>query len=186
MNYGLVTPEMAVVIKGHVRGQEVWDLGAGDLTYAHHLIRRYGVERVVAVDKGEMPKPRRKAIHLVDKPFDQVQMPLAGVDVAFLSYPVNWHCPGLINLLRKSQKIIYLGSNTNGTACGDARLFQYLMCRQVLAHVPHSRNSLIVYGEEMAVPLARDTLPEEWAALHPEELWTLESATKATLLRPSP
>ena len=183
--YGLVTPEMAEVIKAHVAGKDVWDLGAGNLVYSHHLIQRYKAERVVAVDCAPMSKPRRKAIHLVDKPFDQVQMPLAGVDVAFLSYPVNWHNPGLIRLLAQSKVVIYLGSNTGGTACGGIKLFQYLSIRPVLAHVPHHRNSLIVYGAPVD-QWHRSLLPEEYAALHPEKMWTFEEAISKSRWAPTP
>lgn len=174
--YGTVTPEMVGVIREYVRGRCVWDLGAGDLTYAHHLVRRWGAEKVVAVDKAEMPKIQRRAVFRVQKYFADVQMPQAGVDVAFLSFPQNTSLVGVVRLLGLSKVVIYLGCNTGGTACGDAALFEHLTGREVLAHVPHERGSLVVYGGACA---QRPLVPEEWAALHPERMWSFEEAVSS-------
>lgn len=176
--YGTVTPEMVGVIREYVQGRCVWDLGAGDLAYAHHLVRRWGAEKVVAVDKEEMPQPRRRAVFRVQKYFADVQMPQAGVDVVFLSFPQNTRLAGLVRLLGKSKVVIYLGCNTGGTACGDQELFLHLTGREVLAHVPHERGSLVVYGGACA---QRSLVPEEWAATHPERMWSFGEAVSSLL-----
>lgn len=176
--FGVVTAEMEALLVPHVQGKVVWDLGAGNLWHAQMLLR-LGALRVVAVEKECLPRgirdPRVEVLHAR---FDEVVVPRAGIDVAYLSWPVNHdHIPGLEALLSRSHKVVYLGSNVGGTACGGSDLMWYLASREVLGHVPHEQNSLAVYGEGSA--MGRALLPEEWAALHPERVWTLDEAAEA-------
>jgi hypothetical protein len=69
----------------------------------------------------------------------------------------------LPELLVEAEIVIYLGSNTDGTACGTRGLFTFLVHRRLLAHVPFQPNSLLVYGE----PGARECplVGEEYAIL---------------------
>jgi len=167
MSYGLLTAEMETAIEPFVRDTEVWDLGAGDLQYAHKLLD-LGARVVHAVDKeyrfGEptpaLPRIKIKAppgvaiktrphMKIVPAYFHEIEVPKNGIPTAFLSWPPNWHTPGLRGLLAAAKTVIYLGCNTGGSACGTRDLFDPLSQRKVLAHVPHSRNSLIVYGEHV-------------------------------------
>lgn len=177
MSYGYLSDEMMGLLREHVAGAEVWDLGAGILGRSHELVY-LGARKVIAIDKERMPPASpgtpietRRAL------FAEVQPPVGGIDVAFLGWPQNTSLVGLTELLVASRKVIYLGCNTGGTSCGNSSLFTHFYARQVLGHVPHARNSLIVYGGWRTGP--RRPLPEEWAALHPEHMWTLEEATEA-------
>lgn len=176
MAYGHMTPEMRVVLREHVVGAEVWDLGAGSLGRAREMLEM-GASRVLAVDKGQMPASSDSRLETHITLFLDLPPPEGGIDVAFLGWPQNSSLLGLTELLVRSRKVVYLGSNTNGSACGNSSLFTHFSVREVLAHVPHTRNSLIVYGGWLSHP--RKPLPEEWAALHPEHLWSFEEAVEA-------
>lgn len=183
--FGVLTQEMTHALVPHVRGRVVWDLGAGFLLHANDLVTRYGATSVVAVDKEEMPEPTSPKITRVRSRFHDLTLPKEGIEVAFLAFPQNIPLPGLVEVLRRSQRVIYFGSNTDGTACGDKNLFGHLREREVLSHVPHPRNSLIVYGEEHP-GWRRALVPEEWAALHPEKMWSFEEACSALSSLPAP
>lgn len=175
-----MTPQMMESIPQYVLGKVVWDLGAGDLWHSKLLVA-LGATGVIAVDKEEIPPSPDPRIHTTRKYFDAVSAPPNGIDVAYLAWPINHaHIPGLGRLLSQSRTVIYIGSNTGGSACGGPSLMAHLASRSVLAHIPDPQNSLIIYGEWAG---ERDLLPEEWAALHPERMWTLEEATGATAVR---
>lgn len=174
MAYGLLTPEMGEILRPHIAGVEVWDLGAGDLVYSRRLLA-LGAKSVVAVDKSEMPEdPTVKRVWAY---FKDVAVPEGGIAVALVAWPQNTPLHGLVDILTRCRKVVYLGSNTDGNACGNTGLFSHFLSRQVLAHVPYRRNSLVVYGEMTAE--SRHPLPEEWAALHPETMWGFDDAVAA-------
>ena len=166
MPFGHLTPPMLVALRPLVAGRIVHDLGAGDLGLARAL-RGLGASRVVAIDKAygspESPLARdalggTAGIELVRAYFRDFSDP---VDVAFVSWPVNWPT-GLAGILERSRVVLYLGKNTDGSACGTPEVFARLASREVLAHVPHRRNTLVAYGP---VRTARPLLGEELAAL---------------------
>lgn len=142
---GSLTEDMLPVLREVVSGRVVWDLGAGALELAYELID-LGASVVVAVDKAPMPLPERKGVRRVQDWFRNVVLPVGGVEVAFLAWPQNSSAAGLLDILVSSQTVVYLGSNFDGMACGGKDLWGHLMQREVLHHVPHRRNSLIVYG----------------------------------------
>lgn len=178
--FGTMTPQMRGAISPYVYGELVWDLGAGDLWHSKMLVA-LGATGVVAVDKEELPPSPDPRIRTTRSYFDAVETPPEGLSVAYLAWPINHaHIPGLGQLLSRSRTVVYIGSNTHGSACGGPSLMAHLASRSVLAHIPDPQNSLIIYGEWVG---KRALLPEEWAALHPERMWTLEEATEATSVR---
>ena len=169
MANGELLPEMEPVIADIVRGMEVYDLGAGDLTYAKRLLQ-LGADRIVAVDKeGFCPSRfRGRAIHAVRTYFQDVQVPPGGIEVAWVSWPCNRPLPGLTRLLAASARVIYMGCNTGGSCCGELPLWDHLTRRRILAHVPHMRNSLIVYGDPLPEDERRPLVGEELAYISGE------------------
>lgn len=179
-HFGDMTPEMRGAISPHISGEVVWDLGAGNLWHSKMLVA-LGATEVIAVDKEMLPPVPDPRIHTLSCYFDAMPVPLEGISVAYLAWPINHHhIPGLEWILSRSRRVVYIGSNTNGSACGGPGLMEHLATRSVLAHIPGVRNSLIIYGEWAG---ERALLPEEWAALHPERMWTLEEATEAASVR---
>jgi hypothetical protein len=159
LSYGELTDEMQRALGPILRGRVVYDLGAGDLGHSHALLR-CGADRVVAIDKEAMPKPRSPRVTAVQSYFDRVVVP-DRVDVAFVGWPQNRPLPGLLNWLDAADVVIYLGHNFDGSSCGNAALFGYFTTRQLVVEVPGRRNSLLVMGERMKK--LRALTPEEAA-----------------------
>lgn len=171
MPFGTLTDEQLLVVQRHVEGQVVHDLGAGDLVLSRTLLLQ-GAEKVYAVDK---TLPRRRpdpGIVLVGGYFHHYP---AVPTVAFVSWPTNIQDLGLIKVVERSQKVIYLGCNWGGTMCGSPLLFQHLCQREVLDHVPDRSNTLIVYGP---ATVKRKPLGEEWAGMNLDRIWSFEDTLK--------
>lgn len=166
MPCGVLTPEMIDRLQSLVIGRTVWDLGAGDLGYAH-LFLDLGAKNIIAVDKEPIPATlcRGRPITIIGKYFADIEPPKASIDVAFLGWPVNQRTEGLIPILEKAETIIYLGSNCKGNACGGPDLWAYLQHREIKAYVPHPRNSLIIYGKSLFPEERRPLVGEEIGAL---------------------
>ena len=164
MGFGRFTPEMDAVVLPLIKDKHVYDLGAGDCGHARWLARS-GARLVTAVDKEKMPSRRNRKIHLVQDLFIDLEIP-DRIDVAFLAWPQNMRLLGLIDILRVADRIIYLGSNMYGTACGWPALFDYFTTREELEYIEHSQNSLIVLGQPLET--WRSPNAEEQAAL---DMW---------------
>lgn len=165
MGFGKLLPSMAERLEKHIRGQTVWDLGAGDMTLSRKLLQ-LGAAGVVAVDKERSLHPVPKGVRFLQDYFNAVQAP-AQISVAFVSWPQNTHLPGLLELLQKSAVVVYLGKNTDGTSCGNRRMFEHFRSREVLEFVADPKNTLIVYGE--ATACERPPLQEETAGFYQED-----------------
>lgn len=157
--WGLWTTRMDHVVRPRVVGQTVWDLGAGSLVRARQILA-LGADHVVAVDKRSISAQFRR-VTTVESYFYRLDVPPDGIRVAFVGWPVNVYVNGLADVVRCCDVVVYLGSNTGGNACGTPSLWNDLCQRTVLAHVPHRRNSLIVYGAPCG---RRPLLPEEVGA----------------------
>jgi hypothetical protein len=175
MAFGDITKEMWTAIQPHVQGREVWDLGCGGMTHTLQL-QKLGA-RCTAIDKDPWRVPPSLRGRFIQSYFKDVPLPLEGIEVAFLSWPQNTTLDGLLPLVHASRTVIYVGSNTGGTVCGNPLLFDYFQHREVLCHIPHPRNSLIILGGACVRP--RGPLPEEWAATHPEHMWSFKEAVEA-------
>lgn len=167
----MITPEQTEVLRRTVAGRSVWDLGAGRCDLAVQMFTELGAVHVTAVDKVyaemdyEAPPP---GITLIGKQFHEIEpVPIWVAVVSWPDYPRQ--TPGLVELLRWAERVVYIGSNFDGTCCGSDELWGHLTRREVLAHVPDRRNSLIVYGGVMVS--SRTLLPEEYAATHREGNW---------------
>jgi hypothetical protein len=175
MPYGLLTPSMKALLAPYVAGKVVWDLGAGDLTYAG-LLADLGARKVIAVEKDrDMPDSDHLRVMVLRAYFHEIEVP-EQIEVAFLGWPANYNMAGLLGLLAVSKIVVYLGSNVGGSACGPTTLFRPLGQREPLAHEAHRRNSLIIYGE---APRTSPLLPEEYASLTGQFFPTLEDAERA-------
>jgi len=184
MPYGKLNRVMEQVLRPHLKDQEVWDLGAGDLALAQRLVQ-LGAKKVVAVEKEPM-RGRPGKIELKHGYFKDVADTAPDIiPVVFLSWPQTRPQPGLLDLVDRALKVIYLGSNTDGNACGFPRLFANFYYRTLLAHVPCQANSMMVYDtyrhpkEEPRLLVA-----EEFAIFQPKMLrWDEVAGRKYPLPR---
>jgi hypothetical protein len=164
--YGMWLPQMDELVRPLVQGHQVYDLGAGTLGHTHRLLS-LGASSVVAVDK----QPFNPALYqgypiqaLGRIQFHQVVVPTGGIKVALLAFPDNRPLSGLIPLLKRCETVIYLGCNVDGTACGWPALWDYFHFREIKGHVPHPRNSLILYGRHLEESERRPLVGEEVGA----------------------
>lgn len=165
-------------VRPFLKGKDVYDLGAGsDLVYVADLLA-FGAATVVAVDKERMAKPVSTKIRCEQRRFDEYPKFPEDGDVAFVSWPVNRSNPGLIRMLQTAPIIVYVGKNTDGTACGDRDLFELFARRELITYVPDRQNVLAVYGEIRPTPRPKLT-GEEFAVLEHTDML---SYTMAELL----
>jgi hypothetical protein len=164
---GSLTDCQQEILRPLVVGNTVHDLGAGDLSLARTLIE-CGAKGVVAIDKEMMLDSKVPSIETIHAYFDQYANP---IDIAFLSWPVNWSS-GVLRLVRRARLVIYLGKNTGGIVCGYPDLWWHLRTREVLRHIPGRKNSFIIYGP--GTRGCKGHLPEEHAALDDKRVWTFE------------
>lgn len=143
MACGEFTELMGRYVSGYIRKKCVWDLGAGDLTYAKKLQKIGAV--IHAVDKEPMPEV--PGIKTFQRTFEELSRQLEKFSVAFVSWPVTWDA-GLGKLVSRASTIIYLGQNDleRGTACGGPDFWSEVITRKVNTHLIHPKNTLIIYG----------------------------------------
>lgn len=161
MTYGHMTTEQRRAVADAVRGETVIDLGCGTLGWAAMLIGECKASRVIAVDNQpvliNLAPDKIEVVECRFKDYDG-EVP----DIAFLSWPVNRPLPGLLRLVEQAKIVIYLGQNTDGSACGWPDLFEHFSGRALALHMPHRRSTLTVYGEPVEQP--RELTGEEIAA----------------------
>lgn len=150
-----------------IRGRNVLDLGAGDGDRAVYL-RRMGPSHLVLVDKEDcvLWVEGDTVRYLFNAPKLHALAAALSPYVAHVAWPSNRHLPGLVKLLEGASEVIYVGTCTGGSFCGDTTLFDYFRTRKVLAYHPDTQNTLIVYGERTKMIRTR-VFFEEWAAYHP-------------------
>ena len=176
MPYGSLSPEQEAAIRPYVEGKNVHDFGAGDFSLSYQLLD-LGAKHVTAIDKEERPlgrTPKDKRITSFYGYFHEYPAP---VDVLFLSWPVNYPDISLAVHARRAGTLIYLGKNTDGTACGSTDLFNAMIYRELLTYVPHRKNALIITGRFDDCLKAREPTGEERAAMtSSRKMWTYEES----------
>lgn len=182
MTYGTWTDEMAAAVRPVVEGRVVYDLGAGRLGHSRRLVGM-GASHVHAVDKERADDAwwRGKPITFIQSYYADLVVPDV-VEVAFLAWPTNHRLHGLIDILGRAERVVYLGSNCNGDACGWPGMWEYLRTREIEAHVPHAKNSLIVYGRHLGGSERRPPVGEEFAGMS-ELLLGFDEAQRAARVR---
>lgn len=172
---GHLTTEQREVLRPFIEGKEVYDLGAGAYMPLCRKLLDTGARRVVAVDKHFSAKPI-KGVKARCCIFLQLAEDLVEdgeeIDVAFISWPMNSsYDAGLVEVCERAKVVVYLGTNTGGSACGTPQLFKHLLGRRLLAAVPHRLNTMLICGERLEQP--RDPTPEEAAGI---EMYEVASA----------
>lgn len=157
MSYGKLSVKQAKILSAYIKGKDVLDVGCGRGELARELVR-LGASSVVAIDKS-IAAFASENVRFVHARFSDYTDP---VETAFVSWPVNWADDGLLRILKRAKTVIYLGMNTDGTACGGRPMWEYLKTRLVLEIVPDPHNVMVVYGSDH---VDRPPISEEKAAL---------------------
>lgn len=169
-SWGQLSDEQAEALEPIIRDKVIADLGAGYLELSHVLLE-LGAARVVAIDTclscvmssrmDSIIKAADDRIEVRSESFSRVHS--LDVDIAFLSWPTTYETH-VDRLLATIPRVIYLGKNTDGTACGTAGLWLELFLRPVELYHPHPTNTLAVYGERGVMRTRDDWTGEEVAA----------------------
>ncbi len=166
---GELLPEQLDVLRPHVLGRHVHDLGAGNGRLGAALLG-LGASFVTVVDQSYSRPLRAGRLECIGAAWHEYQ-PREPIGLAFLSWPpyLLGAPPDVLGalprLLAKVPMVAYLGSNF-GAVCGNPELWRHLATRAVVEHVPHARNTLIVYGAPAGRIPGQGLLPEEKAALY--------------------
>lgn len=94
----------------------------------------------LGIDSKHIDNPNTIQFNL-DKP-----CPYLRFDCAYISWPINrrsisWHL-----FLPKFTHIVYIGTNTGGTCCGDPDFWKLVQKREVSHIIPDRKETLIHYG----------------------------------------
>jgi hypothetical protein len=190
-SFGRLTKAQEAVVRRFVSGRAVHDLGAGDFFLSRCLID-LGARKVFAIERTaqhggilEYGTPYED-VYVVNASFRGLGQvvrhgrragePLAEAfrapAVALVSWPsaedskFKSHSDySILGYVRRARVVVYLGSNLDGTMCGSRKLYEHLARREVLAHEPGRRNTLIVYGRLLPRGRGRELLPEEQAGI---------------------
>lgn len=166
MAYGQLTEDQEKALTPYLNVPVIMDLGCGNLELAYRLVK-LGASSVIGIDKARAtPDKRYPEVVFVQTEFRY--WPLK-IHTAFVSWPHNILDEYLLHIVQNTSVVMYLGSNIEGSACGDPTLFKHLCSREVLVHVPDPQNSLIVYGSRLKEP--RRHLPEEFAGIKQDKIW---------------
>jgi len=168
--YGHIPRKHQDALRRFVRGARVVDLGCGDMERTWTLLG-CDPEAVLAVDSHLPSSPKahpRLTLHqgLFNDSLGVIRD--FRPTVAHVSWPANY-LTGLVKLLTDIPTVIYVGCNTDGTACGERALFQYMLTRKMVRYLPDRQNTLIVVTKLLDNP--RDATYEEKAALDQTEVY---------------
>jgi hypothetical protein len=191
-SFGKLSRRQETIVRRFVKDKTVFDLGAGDFSLSRCLVD-LGAQKVFAIERAtraggmlEYGSPYEKVTVLgsslrslarIGRFHRRAKTGKSGlvssdpVETAFVSWPSvegGKMCRrpdySLLDPVRKAKTVIYLGNNMDGTVCGSPKLYKHLSRRQVLAHAPERRNTLIVYGRLLRGQ-ERALLPEERAGI---------------------
>lgn len=128
-----------------VRGNVVWDLGAGSGDLAFE-IKCLGASKVYAVDKN-LPDDPPEFVEWIHCEFVDVDSyMIESGDIAFVSWPIN-RPTKLHAILGLFSKVVYLGSNFDGLQCGYLEMWEHLAARELISVHLSRENSMLVYGD---------------------------------------
>jgi hypothetical protein len=165
--YGQLDRKQTKALRAFVRGRDVHDLGCGDQMLSRELVR-FGARQVVAVDSHPFgnPGPKVRTVHAT---FEDYVQRAPEIDISFVSWPANRVETALLDLLRSSRAVVYLGKCTDGTACGYPELFDHFLGRDILSYIPHEHNTLCIYGGRLST--RREGELEERAGMDWKRIW---------------
>jgi hypothetical protein len=163
MSWATLTPTMRQALLDVSTGARVYDFGAGDCELAN-LVADVAAS-VTAIDDQNTCESQRdpRVLFIYDTFRDAAEFLPPACDVAIVSWPTN-NARTMLELLpwlQHATRIVYIGSNFDGTECGSPALYGYFATRELLWHESHVLNSMLILG---APAVARRDLTREEAA----------------------
>ena len=161
VTYGQLNELQREEVSFQVKGKHVHDLGAGNGNLALELLK-LGAAKVTAIDKHLTLVTTDPRLEILEGSFQDYQD--LSPEVAFVSWPSNHPNPYLRQICRRAKVVIYLGKNTDGSACGQPEFFDDQLYRELLAYHSDRFNTLVVVGGVR--DLKRPPMGEELAGLN--------------------
>lgn len=182
MSFGKIVDQFVEPIRSTIKGKRVLDLGCHDLTLTRELVK-LGAKKVIGIDEKPLSRNNSKKINIYRMSFvDYLDDVLHSRnprqwDVLFLSWPPNWHTPGLQSLVELSSKLIVISKNTDGSACGTLTLWGQLRSFKVEWSIPHPANWMHIYSNKK---VTRPATGEEKAAVDQHRIYSFWEVAEYT------
>lgn len=142
------SPWLLPTIARVVGGSDVWDLGCGGAAPMRGLWKALGVKSAHMVDRELLRTLSSSAPEFLHASCFTEWEPPCACDVAAVLWPVNFKAAGLVDLLKRAPRVIYLGDNKQSSA-GGSDLWAHLLTRplEAVATLTYQPGTLLVYGE---------------------------------------
>lgn len=140
-----LTEEQQAVLLDFVKNDTVFELGCGDLSLARLMATR--ARTVFAIDKQRPDNLKNLPDNLqfFCNYYDELHLP-EFVDCLVTCWPVTNKCKGFVDAVKRAFRVVYIGCNTDGAACGEHDLWLHLTKRMLYKEVRHERNCLHCYS----------------------------------------
>ena len=146
MPYWRLNEVQKMVLLDFVKGETVYDLGCGDLSLARLMATT--AKQVEAVDK-ETPdwSDLPANLNFWANTFAEVAKKWPKhLDTVVTCWPQTTRMPGFTELVHRAFRVVYIGCNTDGSACGDHALWLNLTKRMLVHEVRDRPNCLHCYS----------------------------------------
>lgn len=143
MAYWRLNPFQRATLLDFVKGDTVYELGCGDLSLAKLMATT--AKWVHAADKEFARVPALPNLSFYNMPLARLQWPIH-LDCVVVAWPQTTHVPGLLELVQRAFRVVYIGCNTDGSACGDHALWLHLTKRMLVHEVRDRYNCLHCYS----------------------------------------
>jgi hypothetical protein len=140
-----LTDEQRAVLLNFVKNDRVFELGCGDLSLARLMATR--AKTVFAVDK-QRPENLDNLpdnLQFFCNYYDELRLP-EHIDCVVACWPQTNKSEGFMAAIKRAFRVVYIGCNTDGSACGDYDLWLHLTKRMLYKEVRHERNCLHCYS----------------------------------------
>lgn len=151
-----------------IKGKTILDIGCGRGELSQHMAKT-SATYVYAIDKEFVAIPNStNKIVFQQTSFDTFYntAKLLSFDIAVLAWPINnYTIQHGLDLALLSPEIIVITKNSEGTCCGNLKMYETLSKLQIVAYVPRILNTLSIYKN---ISCCRQPTKEEINGMSPK------------------
>ena len=127
-----------------VKGDTVWELGCGNLALAREMA--VTARWVHAADKNRIScRDKPDNVTFYRQHYHELQWP-EWLDCVVTCWPMTCSAPGFMEILKRAFRVVYIGCNTGGVACGTHEMWLHLTKRMLVHEVRDKHNCLHCYS----------------------------------------